>query len=493
MRNIILLTLDAFNYDLFINNINNLPNLLQLKKSGVFFKNAFSVGPATAFSFPAIVGSVYPYWFGIKISKDIQTIDSMLKEYGYNTAFINEANALLTPFFGYGRKLDFQDHFLSLSHAAVDRKLQNTFLESKSPHILKPMEFMRDIYMKLADLRTRNFARYVYGISNLLRLYLAGSSENFRERRNLYNTFRDKIVKFINEDFKEPQFIWIHTIINHLPYLPYEETSKFSEREINHLNYRGLCGLINTRISKKLKSLYIESLRKTDQLVGEIIDNLKKNDLLYNSLVIVTADHGEEFEKTYVGHDPKSSSDMLLHVPLVFSSPLQFKGKSISIPVSSIDILPTIADLLEMQIPHNARGKSLKSFILNHPIDSRKEGMMRQRALYSEAWDIGNPLNPKSSSESNSRIFTVRDDRHRLKITEKNVGNGIKTEFELFDWIDRKQLDIQTNSQLIHKLRHLLYMHLYEEEVFYESIVGEKERIRRNIGKLKEIESHRSL
>jgi len=63
-KNVILITFDAFNFDLFMNNLDSLPNFKKLKENGVFFKNAFSIGPITSFSFPGIIGGIYPFGFG---------------------------------------------------------------------------------------------------------------------------------------------------------------------------------------------------------------------------------------------------------------------------------------------------------------------------------------------------------------------------------------------------------------------------------------------
>ncbi|MFC1969667.1 sulfatase-like hydrolase/transferase, partial [Chloroflexota bacterium] len=324
--NFVLITLDAFNYELSVDNIDCLPNLSRLKEAGVSFENAFSVGPKSKYAFPGIVASVYPYYFGVRISRNVQTIDVMLKDRRYNTALINEAHAELTPFFGYGRGLDFQEHFLSLSHNASDRKLQDTFLRESAPDISLPIELTRNLYMKLAGQLIRSLAIQLYRFTNFLRLRLRANSESLRERRILYNAFRDRITRFINGEFKEPQFLWIHTIVNHRPYLPSEEGS-FTEGEVDYLNYRRSSKLVNHRISERLRSLYVESLKQTDQLLGEIIDSLNANDLLHDTLLIVTADHGEEFKEQYVGHPRDSSSDALLRVPLIFSWPARFTGK----------------------------------------------------------------------------------------------------------------------------------------------------------------------
>lgn len=486
--NVILMTLDAFNYELFAGNTEHLPNLAALKRDGVSFENAFSIGAHTALSFPGIVASVYPYYFGTRLPTGVSTIDTMLRDSGYNTAFINECNALLTPFSGYGRGMDFQEHFLSLAHSAVDRKIQDTFLEGKAPHVLQPIELMTKVYRRLPGERIRGFSKQVYKVAKFLSLYFTDKTEKLHERRKLHNAFRERIVQFIDEGFKEPQFLWLHTIVNHLPYLPPEATAEFSDKEIDYLNYRGLSQLINPRMSQRLKSLYVESLRGTDQLVGEVIDSLKAKNLLDNSLVIVTADHGEEFQERYIGHGAESSSDELLHVPLIFNWPSQFTGKSVSTPVSTLDILPTIAELAGLQIPGTARGISLKSLLLDHPVESGEERQIWHRAFYSEGWDLGNFLQPKPGTESHRKIFTVRHNSNKLKVIEEKKGSVITTKLELSDWTNNKPLDIQGNSQVVAGLQRLLYKHLYDEGLLYQATIGEKERIRRRIRKVKKPE-----
>jgi len=60
LPNVVLITLDALNYGLFVENLEIVPNLKALKSGGVFFENAFSVGPSTFFAFPGIIATLYP-------------------------------------------------------------------------------------------------------------------------------------------------------------------------------------------------------------------------------------------------------------------------------------------------------------------------------------------------------------------------------------------------------------------------------------------------
>ena len=495
LQNVILITLDAFNYELFTKNLEILPNMKELKNKCVFFENAFSIGPSTFFSFPGIIGGVYPYHFGVGINKNIKAIDDILKDYGYNTAVINESNALLTPFFGYGKNIDYQKHFLNLSHADVDRRLGDTFLKGKDDKIVKnhlkqaQARIIKKFYKRLNNKWIKNYGKYIFNIFKFLKLYLIDNTENFKERKKLYDAFRNEILDFINERFERPQFLWIHTIINHQPYFPPEDSDKFNVNEINYLNYRVLSGFVNHRISEKLKILYIESMKSTDKLIGDIADALRINDLLNDTILVVTADHGEEFlEEGYFGHAPESSSDRLLHVPLMFYCPNMLKHKSISVPVSTIDILPTIADLSGLRMPDSNRGVSLKEILLDIPEDSKEYQKFWQRPIYSEAWDTEGLLDRNPGYKSDKKIFTVRMGQYKLKIIqERKNENTIMEKFDLVNWINNEKLDIKSNNQIFEELRYLLHSHIHEEAVFAKYIrnKGEEQRIKKALSKMR--------
>ena len=493
LPNVILITLDAFNYELFAKNLEILPSMKELKNKCVFFENAFSIGPSTSFSFPGIIGGVYPYHFGIGIDKNIKAIDDVLKDYGYNTALINESNALLTPFFGYGKNIDYQKHFLNVSHADVDRRLEDTFLKGGDDKIAKnhrkQARLIKRIYKKLDNKWIKNYGKYFLGIYKFLGLYLTDNTENFKERKKLYDAFRNEILDFIDDRFKRPQFLWIHTIVNHIPYFPPENTDKFNVREINYLNYRVLSGFVNPKICERLKFLYIESMKRTDTLLGDIIGALRINGLLDDTILVITADHGEEFmEEGYFGHAPESSSDRLLHVPLMFYCSNMLKPKSISVPVSTIDIPSTIADLLGLRIPDSNMGVSLKEILLNTPEKSKEYQKLWQRPIFSEAWDTEGLLDKNPGYKSDKKIFTVRKGQYKLKIIqERKNENTIMEKFDLVNWINNEKLDIKSNNQIFEELRYLLHSHIHEEAVFAKYIrnKGEEQRIKKALSKMR--------
>ncbi|MFH1843786.1 MAG: sulfatase [bacterium] len=94
-----------------------------------------------------------------------------------------------------------------------------------------------------------------------------------------------------------------------------------------------------------LVGLYREEIAYTDFHVGELLLHLERTGLAENTLVILTADHGEEFMRHgWIGHTI-TLYDELLHVPLIWSLPGQFEPAVVETPASLLDIVPTLLAL----------------------------------------------------------------------------------------------------------------------------------------------------
>ena len=108
-------------------------------------------------------------------------------------------------------------------------------------------------------------------------------------------------------------------------------------------------------------NLYDANLRYSDWALGELVALLRAQGVLDKTLLIVTADHGEAFgEHAHVWHG-RSVHDEACHIPLVVRFPGgQLAGKRIPALTESVDILPTLFDLLAARYPaEGVQGRSL--------------------------------------------------------------------------------------------------------------------------------------
>lgn len=488
--NIILITLDALNYQLLIDDLSDLPNLLNLSRKSAFFTNAFSVGPNTFFAFPALIASVYPYHFGVGIDKNVKAIDQVLKENDYNTAIINELSPLLTPYYGYGTYIDYQRHILSLGESKIEENVRGVLLRGEEPEKIK--NFMKvSLHLKrvpavLQFPLVMKLGKYLLRVYRFAKMYFADNPAHFKRRTKLHARFVNNVTTFLNQSFKTPQFLWIHTAVNHMPYLPPDNT-RFTTREIDYLNCRGLTEFVNRGIARRLKQLYIESLKTTDKLLGEVVSILSAKQLLDKSIIIITADHGEEFmEMGYFGHDPMSSSDDLLHVPLFIYCPQLVQPKNISTPISTIDIMPTICDLLSIDTPASSRGISYKNTLMRD-LNANELLTYKGRPLFSEAWDMNGLLDRAPGCNSKRKIFTVRQGGYKLKLSynRQNERDAID-KLDLTTWKTGRKLDTANKSRVTQQLINMLDEHLREDEVFADGLKknAEIQRIRGKIPQL---------
>jgi choline-sulfatase len=102
-----------------------------------------------------------------------------------------------------------------------------------------------------------------------------------------------------------------------------------------------------------------------DTHFGQFLSAFDKLGLTDKTLFILTSDHGTEFYEHRRFDHGFTLYDELIHVPLAIKLPGQSDGKVIRDRISSIDLMPTILDLLDVQIPAKAntqlRGTSLSS------------------------------------------------------------------------------------------------------------------------------------
>jgi len=98
-------------------------------------------------------------------------------------------------------------------------------------------------------------------------------------------------------------------------------------------------------------------LQTADRLLGRLLDRLRAADSLDDTLLVVTADHGQAF----VPGEPwrtlsAGNAHQIMWTPLLVKEPGQASGRVSDDDVRAIDVVPTIADLLGVEIPWRVDG-----------------------------------------------------------------------------------------------------------------------------------------
>ncbi|HUU05673.1 MAG TPA: sulfatase-like hydrolase/transferase [Patescibacteria group bacterium] len=181
---------------------------------------------------------------------------------------------------------------------------------------------------------------------------LAGDFDSEIPANRVYRKFG----KFMAKETMEPFFLWVHLYDPHKPYAPPAEHAKRFPDD----PYRG-------------------EIAFTDSVIGQMLQDLKDKGLTENTLVVVTGDHGEAFgEHEEYGHGVFCYEEDV-RVPLIFSNPKRLSRPSlVTDRVRLIDIMPTILELLDMPVPEQIQGRSLKPLF-----DGERESVPRQVYLES--------------------------------------------------------------------------------------------------------------
>lgn len=116
---------------------------------------------------------------------------------------------------------------------------------------------------------------------------------------------------------------------------------------------------INDRDIQRIIALYDSNVSYQDEQVGVLLAKLAEWGVADDTMIIITADHGDEqFEAGRVGHGA-SILETLVYVPLIIHYPPLFPGGKVPEGVEVVDIVPTMADALGIEPDENWQGESL--------------------------------------------------------------------------------------------------------------------------------------
>src|SRR6185295_11674757 len=103
------------------------------------------------------------------------------------------------------------------------------------------------------------------------------------------------------------------------------------------------------------RAIYDEKINRADAMFAKFLSDFDKLGIAEKTLFVLTSDHGTEFYEHRRFDHGFTLYDEQLHVPLVIRLPGQTSGKIIADRMSSIDVMPTILDLLHVEVPQKAQ------------------------------------------------------------------------------------------------------------------------------------------
>ena len=214
---------------------------------------------------------------------------------------------------------------------------------------------------------------YGEGLSKYHNLMRDGHGERYNGRVPSDKLF-EKAVGILDGVATDPWFLFLGTIDTHKPWIAYEPWISRYDPEPYKGKFKdqasgGLLGMIpkvqgcvevpNDRDLARLLAIYDSDVSYQDDHVGKLLAQLDEWGIRDDTMIILTADHGEElFEWGRCGHG-YSLREPMLHVPLLIHYPPLFPAGVVAEGVGTMDIFPTVLDALGREIPEELQGQSL--------------------------------------------------------------------------------------------------------------------------------------
>ena len=234
-------------------------------------------------------------------------------------------------------------------------------------------------------------------------------------------------------DSDRPFFLFLHLWDVHYDYIAPEEYVLMFDPDYEG-DLDGVRFMQNPRIvqgmdkrdKQHLLALYDAEIRFTDDVLGRILDDLEQRGELEDTLVVITADHGEEFfDHGRKGHQ-HTLYDEVIRVPLVFSWPGRLDAAVVTEQVRTIDLMPTLLSIAGLTRQPKMQGRSLLPLLTGgtlEPADALSELLVdgrRFRALRTLEWKWIDP------GQGLPAAFDLTDDPKERKpiVAEESVRVG---------------------------------------------------------------------
>ena len=403
------------------------PHIDKIAREGIIFKKAYGTAPWTRPSVASIFSSLYPNYHGTnyagdKLPLEIVTLAEALKNNGYHTYFFNGGN----------------------------------------PHITGRYNFYQ-------------------GFDSTL--------ETITQAVAVKNHFQSEMANMQKGRF----FAYLHFMDVHLPYQAHKYNFLFTDENKNYLlipryikrdvvRTATFHDALTENDKKYLVGLYDGQINYVDHNINEIISLLKNKNLLENTIIIITSDHGDEFWDHQNFEHGHTLYNELIHVPLIIAG-TEINPGEISSEVSQVDLYPTILEFAHIPTTNlNIQGESLFKFIygtgggdLEEPgrqlfalgtlYKEKKFCLVKDRMkLIFNAFGKERPLIGYKSSEVYELYDLKNDPAERFNIYQKKPGVFLKLKKILDEFkkvnVKAKHKDVSPgkDKELVKKLKSLGYL-----------------------------------
>lgn len=370
--NVLLITLDTLRADHLVpygSRVTGTPNAARLAAEGTLFENAAAPLPLTRPSHATLFTSLHPRRHGVAdnhlaLPDEEQTLAEVLRDSGYRTgAFIG--SPIVGPHSGLLQGFD---------HVEGPPKRQ----PGASPLVEAAVGWLRSL----------------------------GRDEAF--------------------------FAWIHIYDPHMPYAPhpfYAPPPAPGDAGMEHVSWGGLRdlarrngGALGAEVLARARHLYAAEVTATDAALALLLMELDERRLAERTVTVLTADHGECFEKGFFFRHGPCLYEGSVRVPLIVRYPGRVPAGERRIPqVRHVDVAPTVLTLAGLEVPGAFRGESLfrrdgapvhlpaeRTALVQHPVSAERQAAARRWIWHGIETVAGVPMR---RSAVGAQLYALRSAR----------------------------------------------------------------------------------
>ena len=353
--NVVLISIDSLRADRLLSYgyfRSTSPNLDRIAREGALFENAIAESSWTLPTHVSMLTGLSSFVHGVerdetRLAENVPTLASQLRAQGYRTKGIY-SGPYLHPIFGFANGFD--EYEGVFGKTALDDM-------SAGPESSK----------------------------SAARLKATKEANRLSHRTITSPAITEKAIEFISRDSDDPFFLFLHYFDVHHDYIPPESLWRkfdpYYDGDLSGENFADnpdLHANMSRRDLDHLIALYDAEILFTDQHIGYVLDALDRNGLMERTLLVVTADHGEEFfEHGGKGHR-RTLFDEVLKVPLLFRLPGRIPaGLRIEQQIRHVDVMPTILSLLGVGVETPVSGTDVASWLAGEAGDAVPDAVSR--------------------------------------------------------------------------------------------------------------------
>jgi arylsulfatase A-like enzyme len=218
------------------------------------------------------------------------------------------------------------------------------------------------------------FVHSIFGFATGFDLYHNSPKDKIHDLSGSAKSTFDLALDWLTEAKDDPFFMFLHTYQVHTPYEPSEPyRQQFAQSDYQGRWLERYPALVSFQINNRkidlseeefahILNLYDAEIRELDDLFASFWSELEALDILDNTIIVITSDHGEDFvEHGWINHGTTLYDPALL-VPLIIIAPDQVPaGTRLRCQRSSTDLMPTVLELAGLEIPTGLDGRSMAS------------------------------------------------------------------------------------------------------------------------------------